>query len=72
MQEAGREGKVSIDAVIGVDGSVTAARVTSAEVHPELATAALDAVRQWKFSPTLLNGKPIEVVMAVSVSFSLE
>ena len=72
MQEAGVEGKVSIDAVIGRDGSVTAARVTSGEVHPDLAAAALDAVRGWKFEPTLLNGGPVEVVMTVSVSFTLE
>ena len=72
MQEAGVEGTVSIDAVIGRDGSVSAARVTSAQVHPDLASAALDAVRQWKFEPTLLNGGPVEVVMTVSVSFTLE
>ena len=58
--------------MIGRDGSVSAARVTSAQVHPDLASAALDAVRQWKFEPTLLNGGPVEVVMAVSVTFSLE
>ncbi len=71
-QEAGREGVVEIEAVIGKDGSVTAARVTSAEVYPELATAAVEAVRKWKYSATLLNGGPVEVVMNVSVSFTLE
>lgn len=71
-QEAGHEGVVEIEAVIGKDGSVTAARVTSPEIYPELASAALDAVRQWKFSATLLNGNPVEVVMTVSVSFTLE
>ena len=72
MQEAGVEGKVSIEAVIGRDGAVTAARVTSGDVHPDLAAAALEAVRGWKFEPTLLNGGTVEVVMAVSVSFTLE
>jgi TonB family protein len=71
-QEVGHEGVVEIEAVIGKDGSVTAARVTSPEIYPELASAALDAVRQWKFSATLLNGSPVEVVMNVSVSFTLE
>lgn len=71
-QDAGREGDVTIDAVIGKDGLVTAARVTSPEVHPDLAAAAIDAVRQWKYSPTLLNGNPVEVVMSVSVAFKLE
>ncbi len=72
MREAGREGVVTIEAVIARDGSVSAARITSAQVHPELAIAAHDAVRQWKFSPTLLNGAPVDVVMSVSVSFTLE
>jgi TonB family protein len=72
MREAGGEGVVSIDAVIGRDGSVTAARVSSPQVHPDLAIAAIEAVRQWKFAPTLLNGTPVEVVMAVSVTFTLE
>ena len=71
-QEAGHEGVVEIEAVIGKDGTVTAARVTSPEVHPELASAALEAVRQWTFSATLLNGSPVEVVMHVSISFALE
>jgi TonB family protein len=71
MREAGREGVVPIEAVIGKDGLVTSLRVVSAQVHPDFAMAALDAVRQWRFSPTLLNGQPVEVVMTVSVTFSL-
>jgi TonB family protein len=72
MREAGREGVVPIEAIIGPDGSVTSVRVVSAEVHPDFAIAAADAVRQWKFTPTLLNGTPVEVVMTVKVQFSLE
>jgi protein TonB len=48
-----------------------AVRVLSAQVHPEFAMAAVDAVRQWRFDSTLLNGEPVEVVMTVSVRFSL-
>jgi TonB family protein len=72
MREAGREGIVPIEAIIGPDGSVTSVRVVSADVHPDFAIAAADAVRQWKFTPTLLNGTPVEVVMTVKVQFSLE
>ena len=72
MREAGREGMVPIEAVIGTDGSVASVRVVSAEVHPDFAIAAVDAVRQWKFTPTLLNGAPVEVVMTVKVQFNLE
>lgn len=71
MRAAGREGVVPIDAVVGKDGTVTTVRVVSADVHPDFAIAAADAVRQWKFSPTLLNGQPVEVVIMVSVTFTL-
>jgi periplasmic protein TonB len=71
MREAGREGVVPIEAIIGADGTVTSLRVLSAQVHPDFAIAASDAVRQWRFSPTLLNGSPVEVVMRVSITFSL-
>lgn len=71
MREAGREGVVPIDAIIGRDGTVTSVRVLSAQVHPAFAIAAVDAVRQWRFSPTLLNRTPVDVVMTVSVRFSL-
>ena len=71
MRDAGFEGVVPMEALIGVEGGVTSVRVISAQVHPELAKAAVDAVRQWRFSPTLLNGVPIEVSMTVAVQFSL-
>jgi TonB family protein len=71
MRAAGREGVVPIEAIIGVDGRVTSVRVTTAQIHPDFAIAAIDAVRQWRFSPTLLNGKPVEVVMTVTVDFKL-
>ena len=71
MRAAGREGVVPIEALIGVDGAVTSVRVVSAQVHPDFAIAAADAVRQWRFSPTLLNGTPVEVMMTVTVAFKL-
>jgi TonB family protein len=72
MRQAGRAGVVKIEAIVGTDGSVLATRVVSDNVHPDFATAATDAVRQWKFSPTLLNGKPVDVAINVSIDFSLE
>jgi TonB family protein len=71
MRNAGREGRVSIDAIIDTDGRVLAARVMGAHTHPDFADAALEAVRQWLFTPTLLNGIPVEVRMTVRVHFSL-
>jgi TonB family protein len=72
MREAGLEGVVPMEALIGLDGTVASVRVLGAQVHPEFARAAESAVRQWVFSPTLLNGLPVEVQMTVSVRFSLE
>jgi TonB family protein len=71
MRDAGLEGVVPIEAVIGTDGSVTAVRVVSAQVHPDFARAAVAAVRQWQFTPTLLNGTAVEIVMTVKVEFRL-
>ena len=71
MREAGLTGLVPIEAIIGTDGSVSSVRVLSAQVHPDFAIAAVDAVRRWQFTPTLLNGVPVEVVMTVSVRFDL-
>jgi TonB family protein len=71
MSDAGREGEVPLEAVIGRDGTVQTVRVLSANVHPDFAIAAADAVRQWRFDPTLLNGVPVDVVMTVTVSFTL-
>ena len=72
MVEAGREGIVPIEATIGLDGRVTMVRVVSAQVHPDFAIAAVEAVRQWQYAPTLLNGRPVQVVMTVQVAFTLE
>jgi protein TonB len=71
MRDAGLEGVVPMEALIGKDGTVSSVRLLSAQVHPEFARAAEDAVRQWRFSPTLLNGEAVEVRMTVSVRFSL-
>jgi periplasmic protein TonB len=64
------EGIVIIEAVIGQMGEVREARVLrSAALLDE---AALTAVRQWKFTPTILNGVPVPVVMTVTVNFTLQ
>lgn len=69
-QAARVQGIVIIEATIGVDGVVQAARVLRS--IPLLDEAALAAVRQWRYSPTLLNGAPVPVVMTVTVNFRLQ
>jgi len=64
----GADGNVQLLATIGTDGSVADVQVTKAD-RPELAPAAIEAVRQWDFTPTMLNCSPIEVQMNVSITF---
>ena len=71
MQAAGLEGNVKLDVLIATDGTVASVQVVSAQVHPAFAAAAATAVKQWRFTPTLLNGQPVEVEMTASISFNL-
>jgi protein TonB len=63
------EGQVIIEAIISKEGDVVDATVQRSQ--PLLDRAALDAVRQWKYTPTLLNGVPVEVHMSVMLNFKL-
>jgi periplasmic protein TonB len=69
-QSARVQGVVIIEATIGADGKVKEAKVLRS--IPLLDQAALDAVRQWQFTPTLLNGVPVPVIMTVTVNFTLQ
>jgi protein TonB len=69
-QDARVQGVVIIEAKIGADGSVAEAWVLRS--IPMLDHAALDAVRQWRYSPTLLNGVPVPIICTVTVNFSLQ
>ncbi|MBX5493760.1 MAG: energy transducer TonB [Bryobacteraceae bacterium] len=62
-------GVVRLIGVIGTDGRIQQLQVV--EGHPLLVKAALDAVRQWVYRPTLLNGKPVEVIAPIEVNFRL-
>jgi len=64
-----KEGIVIIDATIDEQGNVTETKILRS--IPLLDEAALAAVRQWKFSPTQLNGVPVPIVMTVTVNFKL-
>jgi protein TonB len=62
-------GTVRLKAVIGRDGTIEDLQVIDG--HPFLVQAAMDAVKQWAYKPTLLNGKPVEVATEIVVHFSL-
>jgi protein TonB len=64
------QGVVILEAQINKDGSIDSLRVLSGS--PLLAQAALDAVKQWKYRPTLLNGEPTDVITTITVTFTLQ
>jgi protein TonB len=68
-RDARVQGLVILEATISEDGSVRDVHVLRG--NPLLDNAAVDAVRQWRFTPTRLNGQAVPVVMTVTVSFSL-
>ena len=67
---AGVAGVVILEVVIDTKGLVSEIRVLQSIA--QLDDAAKDAVRQWEYTPTLLNGEPCEVVMTVTVNFQLK
>jgi TonB family protein len=68
-KQAGIQGVVRLNVDIGKDGTVQDVQLASG--HPLLAPPAMDAVRQWVYKPTLLNGNPVEVATVVDVNFTL-
>ena len=68
-RQARIQGQVVLRAVISKDGSIE--NLTLVSGHPMLAPAAIDAVKQWKYKPYLLNGEPVEVDTEVLVNFTL-
>jgi protein TonB len=68
---AGIEGSVMLRAVIGKDGSILKLEQVNQLVDRRLVEAAMEAVKQWKYQPTLLNGEPVEVLTEVDVNFTL-
>ena len=69
MRTTGTGGIVTLDALIGTDGNIQQVRAVSSP-HPDLEAAAIEAVRQWQFTPTLLNCVPTEVPMKVTLRFN--
>jgi protein TonB len=68
-RQARIQGQVVLRAVISKDGSIEGLTLVSG--HPMLVQSALDAVKQWKYKPYLLNGEPVEVDTEVLVNFTL-
>lgn len=69
-QDAGIEGTVLLQGVIGVDGTLIALSALN-NIDPDLTRAALEAARQWRYRPTLLNNEPVEVLTTIQITFTL-
>ena len=69
-KQARVQGIVILEAIIDPGGNVTNVRVLRS--IPLLDQAAIAAVKQWKYEPTLLNGVPVPIVMTVTVNFALQ
>jgi protein TonB len=67
-KQARIQGIVVLEAEISREGLIENLRVVSG--HPLLTQAAIDAVKQWTYKPTMLNGEPVPVVTTVTVNFS--
>ena len=71
LKQQGLTAVVSIRAIISKQGDLLSPQVVNT-VLPEFAQAALDAVKQWRYQPTLLNGQPVEIITNIDVTFELE
>jgi protein TonB len=72
LKQQGVTGVVMIKTVVSKEGETVNPQVVNTDVHPDMAQAALDAVRQWRYTPTLLNGQPVETVTTVEIRFELD
>lgn len=68
-RQARIQGTVRFDATIGKNGHIDNLQLVSG--HPLLVAAATEAVKQWVYKPTLLNGNPTEVATTIDVTFTL-
>jgi len=68
-RQARIQGVVRLTAIIASNGTIQSLQVVSG--HPLLVPSALEAVKQWQYQPTLLNGEPVEVITQIDVNFTL-
>lgn len=67
----GVEGPVLLRAVITREGDIASLDLLNSTTDAELAAAAIEAVKQWKYETTLLNGNPVEVITQITINYTL-
>ena len=70
-KQRGAQGSVLLHAIVSKDGRPLSMQVLNSQIDPELARAAVEAVSQWRYQPTLLNGEPVEIDTTIAVNFTL-
>jgi protein TonB len=68
-KQLGRSGRVELRAVIATDGTIQSLQVVSGD--PLFYQSAMDAVRQWRYRPTVLNGEPVEIDTFITVIYNI-
>ena len=65
-----REGRVELRAIIGTDGRIRSLQIVAGD--PLFEQSAVEAVRQWRYKPTILNGQPVEIDTSIMVIYSMQ
>jgi len=65
------QGTVVLEAVVTRSGTIDPSRLRVVRGHPMLTPAAVEAVKKWRYQPTVLNGEPVEVLAEITVNFTL-
>ena len=65
-----REGRVELRAIIGTDGSIQSLQIVASD--PLFDRSAQEAVSQWRYKPTVLNGKPVEIDTFITVVYTMQ
>jgi protein TonB len=71
MKAQGLEASVVLQTTISTEGVPSSFSLQSAGVNQEFVDAAIEAVKEWRYKPTLLNGEPVEVLTTVTINFTL-
>jgi len=69
-KQLGRSGRVELRAIIATDGTIQSLRVVSGD--PLFYQSALEAVSQWRYRPTVLNGEPVEIDTFITVIYNID
>jgi protein TonB len=65
-----REGRVELRAIIGTDGTIQSLQVVTGD--PMFLNSAIEAVQQWRYRPTILNGQPVEIDTYITVVYTMQ